>query len=118
MKPGEYLRFEWAKPRHGKHHCKLFALLQLISENSETYNTTKKALVAVKLVVGHFDLMVNPQTREIMQVPQSISYESMEQDEFDKFYSQAIDGVLQFILPQLDHNQADRLIDMIIQGWG
>lgn len=117
MKPGTWLRMEWARPRNGRHHRKFFALLQLVAENSETYNTTEKALVAVKLVTGHFDLMAHPETGEIMQVPRSISYDSMGQDEFDKFYSAAIDGVLQHILPHLDKEKAERLIDMIVEGW-
>lgn len=117
MKPGTWLRIEWVRPRHGKHHRKFFALLQLVAENSETYDTVDKALVAVKLVTGHFDLMAHPETGEIMQIPRSISYDAMEQDEFDKFYSAAIDGVLQHILPHLDEEKAERLIDMIVTGW-
>ena len=117
MKPGTWVRMEWARPRNGRFHRKFFALLQLVAENSETYNTTEKALVAVKLVTGHFDLMLHPETGEIMQIPRSISYDSMEQDEFDRFYSAAIDGVLQHILPHLDKERAERLIDMIVDGW-
>lgn len=117
MKPGTWVRMEWARPRNGRFHRKFFALLQLVAENSETYNTTEKALVAVKLVTGHFDLMLHPETGEIMQIPRSISYDSMEQDEFDRFYSAAIDGVLQHILPHLDEEKAERLIDMIVEGW-
>ena len=29
MKPGTWFRMEWAVPRHGPHHRKLFALLAL-----------------------------------------------------------------------------------------
>ena len=117
MKPGKWLRVEFSSPRHGKHHRKFMALLQLVTENSETYNTIEKALVAVKLVVGHFDLMVDPKTGEIIQVPKSISYESMDQEAFDAFYSAAIDGVLQHILPQLDAEKAEQLLEMIVEGW-
>lgn len=117
MKPGTWLRMEWVRPRHAKHHRKFFALLTLVAENSEIYNTTEKALVAVKLVTGHFDLMVHPETGEILQIPKSIAYESMEQDEFDRFYSAAIDAVLQHILPLIDREKADRLLDLIIEGW-
>lgn len=118
MQPGAYMRFEWSTPRNGAHHRKLFALLQLIAENSETYNTAEKALVGVKLAAGLFDLMVNPVTGEIVPVPQSISFESMGQEEFETFYSNAVDAVLQHILPQLDRGTADRLLDMIVEGWG
>lgn len=117
MKPGTWLRMEWASPRHPKHHRKFMALLQLITENSETYDTVEKALVAVKLCVGHFDMAVDPTTGEITKVPRSISYENMKQEEFDVFYSQAIDAVLQYILAQMDRATADRLLDMVIEGW-
>lgn len=118
MQVGKWLRCEWSSPRNGKHHRKLFALLQMVAENSETYDTTDKALVALKLVTGHFDLMVNPTTGEVIQVPKSISYEAMSQEDFEDWYSQAIDGVLQHILPTMDRATADRLLDMIVEGWG
>lgn len=118
MKPGTWLRFEWSRPRNGKHHRKMFALLQVIAENSEVYDTAEKALVAVKLCVGHFDLMADPETGEMVKVPLSISYEAMDQDRFDQFYSQAVDAVIQHILPQMDAQTVDRLIDMVIEGWG
>jgi hypothetical protein len=55
MQPGKWLRLEWSAPRNGPHHRKMMALLNLITENSETYNTIPKALVAVKLAAGYFD---------------------------------------------------------------
>lgn len=117
MKPGKWLRLEWSSPRNGPHHRKLMALLQLVAENSETYGTVEKALVAVKLTTGHFDLMADPKTGEIVQIPRSISYDAMEQEDFDVWYSAAIDGVLQHILPTMDKDTADRLLDMIVEGW-
>lgn len=118
MKPGTWFRMEWAVPRHGPHHRKLFALLNLVAENSETYDTTEKALVAVKLVTGYADPVIDPRTGEMVQVPQSISYDSMDQDKFDLFYEAAIDGVLRYILTGMDRGTADRLMEMIIEGWG
>lgn len=118
MKPGTWFRMEWAVPRHGPHHRKLFALLALVADNSETYDTTEKALVAVKLVTGYAEPAIDPRTGELVQVPQSISYDSMDQDKFDLFYEAAIDGVLRYILTGMDRGTADRLMEMIIEGWG
>ena len=117
LKPGKWLRIDFSSPRNGKHHNKLFLLLELIKENSETWNTTEKALIAVKLCTGHFDLCIDPTTGEISKIPRSISYESMDQEEFAKWYSQAIDAVLQHILTTMDRKTADRLMDMIAEGW-
>lgn len=117
MKPGAWMRMDVKGVRNGKHHRKFMALLQLITENSEVYTTIDKALVAVKLCVGHFDLMADPTTGEIQRIPRSISYDSMGQEDFDAFYKQAVDAVLQHILPQLDQAKADELLDMIVEGW-
>jgi hypothetical protein len=114
---GKYLRIESAVPRNGQHHKKLMALLQLVTENSETYNTIEKALVAIKVVSGYTEPFIDPISGKLTQLPKSIAYESMDQVEFEKFYSAAIDGVLSFILPQLDSAQADKLINIIVEGW-
>ncbi len=118
MKPGTWFRMEWAVPRHGPHHRKMFALLSLVADNSEIYDTTEKALVAVKLVAGYADPMIDPRTGELTQVPQSIAFDAMDQDVFDQFYQAAIDGVLRFILPTMDRDTADQLLEQIVMGWG
>ena len=117
MKPGAWLRMEWSTPRNGPHHRKMFALLTLVAENSEVYNTTEKALNAVKLAAAYFDPFIDPRTGEIIPLLKSISYDAMPQEEFDAFYSAAIDGVLQVILPTMDRETADRLLDMVVEGW-
>lgn len=117
MKPGTFIRLEWAVPRSGPQHRKMFALLKLIKDNSETYDTVEKALVAVKIAAGYFDPHVDPITGKVIPVPQSISYESMEQDEFDKFFSNAVTAVCACIVPQLDEKTAYRLLDEIVMGW-
>ncbi|WP_225784678.1 DUF1367 family protein [Xenophilus sp. Marseille-Q4582] len=117
MAPGKWLRFEWASPRNGAHHRKMFALLQLVAENSELYETPEKALVAVKLAAGFYDPIVDPRTGEIVPNLHSISYEKMGQEDFERFYSAALDGVLQVILPTMDRATADRLMGMIVEGW-
>jgi hypothetical protein len=117
MKAGKWLRMEWSSPRNGPHHRKMFALLQLVAENSEVYDTPEKALVAVKLAAGFFDPIPDPRTGEIVPNLRSISYDAMGQEEFDQFYSAALDGVLQVILPTMEESTAERLMDMIVEGW-
>lgn len=117
MKPGTWLRMEWSRPRNGKHHRKMFALLQLVAENSEVYDTPQKALAAVKLAAGYFDAMPDPRTGEIIPVLHSVSYDAMDQDAFEQFYSAALDGVLQVVLPTMPRETAEHLMDMIIEGW-
>lgn len=116
-KPGTWMRVQASSPRYGKHHRKFMALLNLITENSETYNTMPKAIVGVKLVVGHFDAHVDPKTGEVIKQVRSISYEAMDQDEFEKFYSDALDGVLQYMLVGMSRETAEALMEHIVEGW-
>lgn len=116
-KPGSLLRMEWTSPRNGAHHRKFMALLNLVTENSETYNTIPKALIAVKLAAGYFDPAIDPRTGEIIPIPKSISYDAMGQEDFDIFYSAAIDGVLQVVLPTMSRETADKLLSMVVEGW-
>lgn len=117
MKPGTWLRMEWSSPRNGPHHRKFMALLSLVAENSEQYNTTEKALNAVKLAAAYYDPFIDPRTGEIIPLVKSISYDAMPQEEFEVFYSAALDGVLQVILPTMSRETADHLLDMIVEGW-
>jgi hypothetical protein len=117
MQPGKWMRVKWSTPRNGKHHRKFMALVQLVTENSEIYGTVPKALIAIKLAAGYFDAVPDPRTGEIVPVPHSISFDAMEQGDFEAFYSAALDGILAVILPTMDRATADRLLDMIIEGW-
>jgi hypothetical protein len=116
-KPGQWLRIEFSTPRHGKHHRKFFALMQLIAENSEVYDTAEKALIAVKLCTGHLDLMPHPETGEIVQIPRSVSFESMGQEDFEAFYDAALKAVCAHIVPHLREADRDRILDEIAAGW-
>ena len=117
MKPGNWLRLEWSTPRNGPHHRKFMALVSLVTENSEVYRTKEQALVAIKLAAAYFDPHIDPRTGEITYQVRSISYDAMGQEEFEQFYSAAIDGILSTILPQMDRATADRLLELITEGW-
>lgn len=116
-KPGEWLRIEFSSPRHIKHHRKFFALLQLVAENSEVYDTAEKALIALKLCTGYADPLIHPETGEVLMIPRSISFESMGQDDFDAWYLLALDAVSAVIVPHLRAADRDRVLEEIILGW-
>lgn len=118
MKPGAWIRVEWSTPRSGPQHRKMWSLLRLIVDNSETYNSVERALVAVKIAAGFFDPHVDPITGEVQKVPQSIKYESMEQGDFNHFFEQAVTATCTHIVPQFDTETAYALMDQVLAGWG
>lgn len=113
LKPGEVYRFEFKKMRNAAHHRKFFALVGFVAQHSSVYDTTDKALIAIKLAVGHCDFVAHPQTGELVAMPKSISFASMDQIEFDKFYEKAVNGVMQYLLPHINRIDIDDAINMI-----
>lgn len=76
------------RPRNIQHHKKLFALLNLAVDNWPSDITRETLLGAIKLKTGHFTEL---KTRDgVMQIPKSINFESMNQDEFEPFYEKAV----------------------------
>lgn len=116
-KPGTYMRVTYIVPRNGKHHRKLWPLLELIVQNSEVYDTKERALAAIKLAAGFFDPIVDPGSGDVQKVPHSIAYDAMSQGEFARFYQAALHAVLTCILPQFDEPTALHLMDEIVAGW-
>lgn len=111
------LRIEFSSPRHLAHHRKLFALLQLVADCSEVYDTPERALLALKLATGFCDPLAHPVTGELLMIPRSISFESMGQDDFDVWYAQALDAVSTVLVPHLKPEARDAALDEITQGW-
>jgi hypothetical protein len=68
----------------------MFALLNLCVERLEAFPTVKLALTAVKIGTGHFDTFIDKETGKTFYTPRSISFASMDQTAFNKFFDDAI----------------------------
>jgi hypothetical protein len=113
LKPGAMLKLSYSQPRNLGHHRKFFALVQAVAENSEIYDTTDKALVAVKLAAGHVDFVPHPETGELTAVPKSIAFQNMDQAAFDEFYERAVAGVIAHICPHMTRMDLDEAVEMV-----
>ena len=100
--------------RNIKLHRKFFGLLSVIASYSDVYDNTDKALVAVKLAAGHVDWIAHPDGKALVPVPKSISFASLDEDSFSKFYSNAIDAVLKHILPQMDEQSLNAAVNDVL----
>lgn len=110
-KTGQGVRAEVHRIRNVAHHRKFFALVRVVAEYSNTYDNTEKALVAIKIATGHVNWQPNPLTGELLPIPKSISFGSMDQDAFNAFYSRAIDAVLQNLLPTMTRGSLERAVE-------
>lgn len=88
-------------PRNIKHHRKFFALLNLVFDSQpepKMFATVDGLLDALKIATGHVrefrDLHGNMHI-----VPSSISIGAMDQLKFEEFYNQAVNVILERVLP-------------------
>ena len=83
---GELVSVDLTRPRNPRWHNTYWHLVGLLLDNSDgEYGSTKEAVSSfLKIAVGHVDSDGKPR---------SISFESMEQTEFESFYSRVSDVV-------------------------
>lgn len=110
MKESQPYRLEYTQTRSLPHMRKFGALLGMVSEHHPVYSTRAKALIAIKLAAGHCEWVPSPETGELLPIPKSISFARMGQDEFDRFYFDAVNAVITHLLPDMTSGMVDREI--------
>lgn len=124
LKMGAAVRAEVKRMRNYKFHKKLFALLNLAFDAWEPSEATYKGEVIAKsfnqfrndivVLAGYYETTVTLKG-EVRLVAKSLSFASMEQDEFQKLYSSIINVVLQRILTKYTRADLDDVIDRLMQ---
>ena len=97
-KPSQLVLMTGRRPRNPMHHRKMMALLRIVLENQEYYQTIEHLLIAIKMATGHYDIYPM-QDGNMVPSPRSISFEAMSQDEFEPFYDKALDFICEKVIP-------------------
>ena len=97
IKPGDIVDIEYVRPRSQKFHRLLWALLKLVADNQEKYGMDE-ILDVVKIGVGHTRVIAMPGDF-VFRVPKSISFASMDDDEFAAFFRSAVDFIISDLIP-------------------
>lgn len=86
---GEIVELKATKVRNSKYHRLFFAMLKLISENSNPHISAKAALHFAKLATGTGELVTDSRGEKHF-IPGSISFAKMDQQGFEDFVAKAI----------------------------
>lgn len=97
---GEEIDIKIARERSLPQHKLFWALLEHVAKAS-AFETPEKLLAAIKLRLGRYDLLAMPNGK-VVPVPQSISFGKMPQDEFRKFFDQAVELICAEVVPGAD----------------
>lgn len=122
MKHGERYRAKVTLPRNVKFHRKFFALLNLVFEslpdsrivNEETglvvpIKTIESLLWHIKMQMGHYEQKLTL-GGVITYETKSISFAVMDENEFNDFYSRAMDVILIYFLVGADREELQEMV--------
>lgn len=90
LRIGNEYKIDARKARNPDHHKKGFALINLIFDSQEKYQTMEQLLTELKLKVGWYTEHVRL-SGELVLIPKSISFADMDQTQFETFYDRLID---------------------------
>lgn len=109
IKVGEAYECEIKKPRNYELHKKFFALIDLVYQNQELYNNSEHLRKDLTIAAGYYDERYNFQGDCIIEA-KSISFASMDNLEFQEFYSAVIDTIVKHF-----HFEKQQILDNVEQ---
>jgi len=109
---GDILACEVRKPRNAKFHRKFYALMNVVFDNQDKYDKFKDFIREIKLKTGVYDEHITTKG-EIVYIPGSIAFHNMDDMEFEKFYSDAIDVVLKHFIPTT-REDTDKMVQEVL----
>lgn len=98
----EVYRANVVKPRDLKNHRRYWALVNLVYQNTEGYKSPDQLHQHLKILAGHCSPVVSKATGETFLIADSISFGSMDEPEFQAFWSRCITAVSEHILPGIE----------------
>jgi hypothetical protein len=113
---GQERRADVRRPRDYKTLKRWMGFARLLYESGvqdasgQAFKSEKAAHYYLKLLAGHATPVVSRTTGEVRWVPDSIDYDSLEEDEFQAVWKRAIQGVIEELLPAVTEAQLEREI--------
>ncbi len=101
---GTLVTVEMKRGRNLQHMRLFFALLHLVYENQDRYDTFEGFRAAFTIALGWCETLVLPDGKTAF-FPKSISFASMDQTAFDVFFDDAVNLVCQRWLPTVTNEE-------------
>lgn len=114
FKVGETYRGEIVKPRSRKTLGRYWVLCQMILDNTELFKSKEQVSDYIKIRTGHSTSIVAQKTGEIFHVANSIDFDTLDETQFQEFWSRACDVVAQDILPGITESELNYEVSKIV----
>ena len=124
-KVGDILEANFTRKRNPKFHRKFFTLLDYGYQHweptgveGETQGKNREQFRSdVTVMAGYFEKAFDLGGQMCLR-PMSISFANMEQDDFEKLYSNVVDVILEHVLTTYTREDLDAVVKKLIQGYG
>ena len=97
---GKDLTIQVSRSRSTRQHRFFWALLHKVTENHDTYRRPEQLLLWLKIRLGYVE-NIECHDGNVCWIPQSISFNAMDQVEFKKFFNGALDVLVNEVIPGL-----------------
>jgi hypothetical protein len=111
---GETFRAEVVKPRSRKTLGRYWVLCQMILDNTEMFRSKEQVSDYLKIRTGHSTPIVAAKTGEIFQVANSIDFDTLDETQFQDFWSRACDVVVEDLLPGITESELNYEVQKIV----
>jgi hypothetical protein len=101
------------RPRSNKQHRFFWGLLQKVCENHDVYRQADQLLLWLKVRMGYVE-EVRFHNEKVWWVAKSTNYNSMPQDEFRKFFDEALDIIVTEVIPDLNKEELVREVENML----
>jgi len=96
IKAGKSIFVEYKPKRNYENHKRFFSMLKLVFDNQSFYKDIDNILEIIKFRSGYFDTIITHKGAKHYKT-KSISFETMDEEQFKMFFSKAIDVALELI---------------------
>lgn len=115
LKIGKIYEVKMTMPRNPIFHAKFFALLNLAYENQEMFTDTRSFREFITSKAGYYIKTVTQ--NGVFVKAKSISFSAMDQVEFEKLYSDAIDAIIREVLPGVEEGELKEEVQQKLAGF-
>lgn len=110
---GATVRAVVTKPRNPAHHRLLWALLAKVVEAGANFESADALLFYLKVRLGHCDIVQGTKGHKY-PMPRSISFASMDQQAFKRFYEAAVRVIVTEVLPGVTESELTQEVNAMI----
>lgn len=109
---GELIEVTYSRPRNAKLLRKYWQICEYVAEACPGVESKNQVDLLLKIKTGHVNLI--SWNDEIFQVPASIAFGKMDENEFQEFFSKCVKIIMEVFLPNMTEREVAEEIERMV----